>query len=41
MAEIKLTREEARELKEYLYSDLMDKYEYHNDLYPCKRDAGG
>ena len=39
MAEIKLTREEARELKEYLYSDLMDKYEYHNDLYPCKRDS--
>lgn len=39
MTEIKLTREEKRELKEYLYSVLMDKYEYHYDLYPCKRDG--
>ena len=37
--EIKLTREEKRELKECLYSDLMVKCEYHNDLYPCKRDS--
>lgn len=37
--EIKLTREEKRELKEYLYSNLMDKAEYHYDLYPYKRDS--
>ena len=39
MAEIALTREEKRKLKEFLYSDLMDKYEYHADLYPSKRDS--
>lgn len=39
MTEIKLTREEKDELKEYLYSDLMTKCEYHDDLYPSKRDS--
>jgi len=39
MAEIKLTREEARELKAYLYSDLMTKCEYHYDIEPYQRDS--
>ena len=39
MTEIKLTREEARELKEYLYSNLMTKSEYHYDIEPYKRDS--
>lgn len=39
MTEIKLTRAEARELKEYLYTMLCDMCEYHADLYPRKRDS--
>lgn len=39
MEDIKLTREEKRELKEYLYADLVTKSEYHYDLYPCKKDS--
>lgn len=39
MAEIKLTREEKRELKEYLYDSLMTKAEYHYDLEPNKRES--
>ena len=34
MPEIKLTREEKRELEAYLRSDLDMKAEYHSDLYP-------
>ena len=37
MNEIKLTREEARKLKNALYWDLRTKAEYHYDLQPSKR----
>lgn len=39
MTEIKLTREEKRELKEYLYGNLITKCEYHYDLEPYRRDS--
>ena len=39
MTEIKLTREEKRELKEYLYDSLMIMCEYHYDLEPYKKDS--
>lgn len=39
MTEIKLTREEKRKLKEWLYSELDTLAEYHYDLYPSKRDS--
>ena len=39
MAEIKLTKEEKRELKAYLYSDLDMKSEYHANLMPNKRES--
>lgn len=39
MTEIKLTRKEKRELKEYLYSRLDTISEYHYGLHPCKRDS--
>ena len=39
MEEIILTREEKRELKEYLYGSLMTMSEYHEDLRPRKRDS--
>ena len=39
MAEITLTREEKRKLKEWLYSELCTLSEYHYDLYPSKRDS--
>ena len=37
MNEIKLTREEARKLKNALYWDLRTKAEYHYDLQPSKK----
>ena len=37
--EIQLTREEKRELKEWLYDRLSVLCEYHDDLYPKKRDS--
>ena len=37
MNEIKLTREEARKLKDALYWDLWTKAEYHYDLQPSKK----
>ena len=39
MAEIKLTREEKKALKEYLYSMLCDMCEYHADLNPQNNDS--
>lgn len=39
MTEIKLTREEKRKLKEWLYSELCTLSEYHYDLEPSKRDS--
>lgn len=39
MAEIALTREEKRNLKEWLYSELCSLSEYHYELYPSKRDS--
>ena len=39
MTEIKLTREEKRGLKEYLYEMLSTMCEYHADLYPSKKDS--
>lgn len=39
MEDIKLTREEKRELKEWLYSKLETLCEYHYDLHPSKRDS--
>lgn len=37
--EIQLTRNEKRELKEYLYSKLVNISEYHSGLYPWKKDS--
>lgn len=39
MEEIKLTREEKRELKKDLYETLNMMSEYHDDLRPKKRDS--
>jgi hypothetical protein len=39
MPEIKLTKEERKTLKEFLYSNLETKSEYHYDLYPSKKDS--
>lgn len=39
MSEIKLTREEKRELKEWLFDELDMLCEYHYDLRPLKRDS--
>ena len=36
MTDITLTREEKRELKEWLHSELDTLSEYHYDIYPSK-----
>jgi hypothetical protein len=38
MTDITLTREEAKELKKYLYGMLYDMCEYHHDIEPYQRD---
>lgn len=39
MTEIKLTREESKKLKEYLYAMLSDMCEYHYDIEPYQKDS--